>query len=505
MRKERIEPTERKKLTNRVRQKRIAEVAALLKDGKRKLEGDQRLEAALMVSQLYQEVRKAKLTAEVAPTCENEKVSGEGAFRIARWKLHDRIEVVNAEARSKYPKHGPTPLKNAATYLRLVAALAGIIGRDRDETQIELLERAGLAKEIGPVTEDEANPALRLSRLLQDLVRDLAVSLDIQSLWTEAESVSAGWDPYGAPVAMALEESIESDAFRVSPAGRFYPVLFDGGVPPFPAIRIARIPFGQLRGEFVVRTSFDDEHGTVAPGVVTAYWDLHLAIAPTGPLSASAYFMRSCLDELRLEAPISKTLVAKSTLSDFEYFSNEMTWSGQNSFDEPCCNDVNFSESFELAWSRLVKQNKSPASSSFFRPSRSANQLDGDETPTDTYEYLRFNPVSPRSVQDWLIDDLSYGDGPDHRKSEPVNLPWETRRTLWSPRGTLAWHVEAGLHDGSIEAALRDWVADYRASLADFTGSRRAQAEADEQALRERWRARREAEALQTATKEGSS
>jgi hypothetical protein len=57
-----------------------------------------------------------------------------------------------------------------------------------------------------------------------------------------------------------------------------------------PAVPIARIPFGSLPGPF--RLTNDAGETREEPGHAVAYWKLHLAIGPSGPLSVAPYLIR---------------------------------------------------------------------------------------------------------------------------------------------------------------------------------------------------------------------
>ncbi len=485
-----------RRISARVREEMQSRIDALIAGGDPKiLNSDQRLRAALFISKLYAQAKALKhRPKEIETHCGAVTKAGED-FRIHRWMLRQSETAITPELKQRYAGKAE-PARNVRIYLKLVAGLAEILAKDPFNLQQEFLTFTGLnAKPLPPdpmLDPSEVQPELRLARLLRDHAAQMADRLDLVKLFQRAKRLQAGWNLHDGPVAKFLDPTF---------SGPFDPKLpptfvlwLEIEVPPYPSVKIGRIPYGFLAGSFSVVPLTDDgaeasqDRATlILEGSATAYWELYLAIAPTGDMGVGSYMIRGSSVDIHLPMGDAGAMVSH-TLRDAE----DDLWSlwpeefqgarRRNQFFQDGRWQVHLTDAMAERFS------SDPAFwPSCYRPERRGGTLE-EHPPSHDIPYARIAPTTAQNILDWLLEDLSLparlgGAAP---MLDP-SLYGETAVVTWNRGESFAFRVEAALHNGRLDAGFQDWVARYNASLSELKQKWFDDAQRDEGALRDRW------------------
>ncbi|MDP2083515.1 MAG: hypothetical protein U0934_04155 [Pseudotabrizicola sp.] len=285
-------------------------------------------------------------------------------------------------------------------------------------------------------------PEQRLSALINDHAAVAARNLDLARHFQRAERLQAGWNAKLPPeLAVDLGTEGATGSFRATePTDR--QLWLETAAPPLPTVAVARLPFGWLSGPFRLTNQAGETEER--PGQAMAYWDLHLAIGPTGPLSVGAYLVRTSSVDLEIDGHLL-------TLPDMQDDVQQIATSYPHAPKIDLSGDI---------WE--VSCDAEPV----YRSRRAG--LDEDP-PSETVPLLRVEPVSASSVRAWLMTPLDFfvEDGPLINavdRLEPLSLGG----IGWVRAESIARSVEIALRDGRLDDGFSRWLAQYQPALGQF-------------------------------------
>ena len=483
-----------RRISARVREDMQSRIDALIAGGDPKLlTDDARLRAALFISKLY---ALAKATGHrpkaIEAHCGNVTQAGED-FRIHRWMLRQSEKEITPELTQRYVGKAE-PGRKVRLYLKLISGLAEMLKKDPFNLQQEFLAVTGLNARALPrdpmLDPAEVQPELRLSRLLRDHAAQMADRLDLAKLFQRGERLQAGWSLHDGPVAKFMESDFRFD-LKSPPT---FVAWLDIEVPPYPSVKVGRIPYGFLAGSFSAVPLTDDgtepsqDRATLTlDGSATAYWELHLAIAPTGDMGVGSYMIRNASVDIKLPMGDGGAMITH-TLRD----AHDDLWGLQsvevqgrlwgNIFHHDGWWQVHLTDAMTRTFS------SDPAFwESCYRLERRGGELE-EYPPSHSVPNARITPTTARSIHDWLVEDLSLP--PRLGGAAPLiydHLDGKMDAVTWNKGASFAARVEAALHNGRLDALFRDWVEQYNLSLTELERTWFDAAQRDEYALRDRW------------------
>jgi hypothetical protein len=236
--------------------------------------------------------------------------------------------------------------------------------------------------------------------------------------------------------------------------------------PALPTVMIARIPFGIVEGAFKLTSQTLDKKKSVA-GSAVAYWDLHLAIGPSGPLNVGAYFVRSTSVELTL----GDDVFALPDLQDDVY---------QFVSGFPCEPVVSLDD---IAWTVAFEGEP------FYRPQR---HISCEESPpSGSVPNAHVTPVTAASIRAWLMTPLSL-DLPSGREAGSIPMIDVLERHPspapgWIRAHCLARSLETALRDTTLESKFADWMTRYLPALQSMENDWLHETQNKDNALLARW------------------
>ncbi len=487
----------------RIRGRKLLQIGRL-RDGKVKkhLEGEIRLKAALFVRSRYGALLKPQgqfTMDEITRHLENFDGIPRG-LKIHRWMLKKTVSEITPELVADY-RERPEPQKKTWMYLKLVAALADMAGQDPDDAMIAFMDQTGLSDRLSsrPLDwiDEDLDPRLKLSDLLRHHAAHTAEQFDLASLFERAERLQAGWNPDRGPKAILLEDAFQ----RFTPASVFSGAWVVDALPPLPAVALASIPFGHLGDAgFVLEPAItpdgddgpdDRQQERHMTGTATAFWHLHLAIAPQPGGGVQPCLLRTT----RLSVTLDIGQDAEVLRADFDVdphqddlyelapgnlrpASIELDGRRRITFDQE-------------TWKRLQKlENKGRV----YRESRRNDETD-EGPPHESIPLARLVSVAPQSIQDWLLDDLELAGAQVLRSPilSTFDSPTQDWPRTWFIAPSLARDLELAIRHDALQVGFRDWVTAYEASLKALEEERLTEMTAADLALRARWRADRDA------------
>lgn len=424
-------------------------VAALSKGAApKRLKDRQRLVAAAQVGLHVRLIREAGRS--MSEICEDlgERM-GKGSrsqsvepFRLHRWMLKGGATEVTDSLVAQY-KNRPEPLRWTAVYLQLIEHLALMAGRDPIDSQGALLTALDLT--VLDTTQGDDGmplPEQRLAALLNEHAAVAARNLDLAGHFQRAERLQVGWNAKLTPEsALDLGTEAATGSFRATePTDR--QLWLETAAPPLPTVAIARLPFGWLSGPFSLSNHAGETQER--PGQAVAYWDLHLAIGPTGPLSVGAYLVRTSSVDLEIDGHLF-------TLPDMQDDVQQITSGHPHAPKIGLSGDI---------WD--VSCDAEPV----YRPQRAG--LDEDP-PSETVPLLRIEPVSASSVRAWLMTPLDFvvDDGPWIDAVDRFD-PSSLDGIGWVRAESIARSVEIALRDGRLDNGFNRWLDQYQPALDQF-------------------------------------
>ena len=383
----------------------------------------------------------------------------------------------------------------------LVAALADMAGQDPDDAMIAFMDQTGLSDRLSSrlldSIDEDLDPRLKLSDLLRKHAAHTAEQFDLASLFERAERLQTGWNPDLGPKAILLEDALQ----RFTPASVFSGVWMLDALPPLPAVALASIPFGHLGDAgFVLEPAIrpdgedgpDDHHQERhLTGTATAYWHLHLAIAPQPSGGVQPCLLRTT----RLSVKLDIGQDTEALWSDFDVYPHQDALSELDhgnprlaSIELDGRRGISFDQKTSERLRKLDKKDR------LYRKPRRKNETD-EEPHHDTIPFARLVSVAPQSIQDWLVDDLEFAGAQVLRS--PILSDFDSSTQDW-PRAwfigpSLARDLELAIRVDALQAGFRDWVTAYEASLKALEEEHLSEMTAADLALRARWRADRDA------------
>lgn len=463
------------------------------------LEGDARLEAALLVGCLYDRALASRSSQEIREELADLDRGGE-PFRIHRWMIRTPEHKLSDELR-KFCANRSEPQKKIRTYLALVDRLARMIGDDPFARVWELLEATRLNERfehtVTRMIPGEIEPRQRLAALLNDHAIHLAEVLDLPGLWQKAEKLQRGWDMNLGPIPISIDQGIMQNHFRSDVAATQLQWLsFEA--PAYPSVKIARLPYGLFDGPFEVMRAVPDARDPVLiKGQLALYCDLWLMIAPSGKYGVGSYLSRTPGFGLILANGSSVPLTAPQGA----FIDNVFTLSYSANVLQPIIALPSAEEgSFELQ--------PEEAYSLSFPEERFQAIIEKPDVwaicthplmrgaPEDVFDeempFIRTSRVAPKTINDWLVLDFTM-DGPGR------HLPQIRFFSGGSAKDTLGWiagdcaarDLEQTLHNGVLDQTFTSWASSYRSALDQIEADWTAKAAAAEIQLRKRWKEER--------------
>lgn len=459
------------------------------------LEGDARLEAALLVGRLYDRARASRSSQEIREGLADLDRGGE-PFRIHRWMIQTPEPKLSDELRKTYAKRSE-PQKKVRTYLALVDRLARMIGDDPFARVWELLEATSLNERLNRTVADiplgEIEPRQRLAALLNDHAAHLAEVLDMPGLWQKAEKLQMGWDMNLGLVPLRIDQGIMRNQFRGDVAATLLRWLsFEA--PAYPSVKVARLPYGLFEGPFEITRAIPGPHDPVLiEGQLALYCDLWLVIAPSGKYGVGSYLSRTPGYGLILSDGRSLPL----TTQQGSFWENEFTLSGTAISDLsinylPRADKGAFEllpeEAFVLSFPEERFQEVLENPKTWSSCTRSSTHGAGEDVFDEEMPFILMSRVTPKSLEEWLEPDFSMegtaGFLPQLRPYQGIS---EVSSPGWITFDCLARDLEQALHNGVLDHAFKSWTTAYRSALAQIEMEWAEAAAAAENQLRERW------------------
>jgi hypothetical protein len=424
-------------------------VAALLNGaGPKRLKDRQRLVAAAQVGMHVKLIREAGssmseiceyLGARIGAGSRSQSVE---PFRLHRWMLKGGATEVTDSLVAQY-KGRAEPLRWTAVYLQLLEHLALLAGRDPIDSQGALLTALDLPMQENTQPDDGMPlPEQRLAALISEHAAVVARNLDLARLFQRADRLQVGWNSKRSPIEvvdLAAEESTGS--FKsTEPTDR--QLWLETAAPPLPTVAVARLPFGWLSGPFRLTNQAGETQER--PGQAVAYWELHLAIGPTGPLSVGAYLVRCSSVDVEIDGHL---FMLPDIQDDVEQIASGYPHAPKIDLH----GDI---------WE--VSCDAEPV----YRPQRAG--LDEDP-PSETVPLLRIDPVSASSVRAWLMTsmDLVVDDGPLISAVDRL-APLSLDGIGWVRAESIARSLEISLRDGRLDEGFSRWLDQYQPALDQF-------------------------------------
>lgn len=469
----------------------------LLLDGTRTkhLEGETRLLAARIVRKLYERVLKpnGELSLEEITThLENSPGIAPG-LKLHRWMLKkDETEIT--QDLIAYYRDRPEPQKKTRVYLRLVAALAELCEENPEDVMIAFVDETGLWDRLSSRTDgsssDDLDPRFRLADLLRHQAAHIADRFDLASLFGRAERLQAGWNPDLGPEAILLHDALQP----ISATNTFAGAWEVDALPALPAALLASIPFGQFTNAgFILSQSEVDTRGPGRlidgairrTGSATAFWDLYLAISPHAAGGVRPCFVRTTRLMVTLDDADTDEMEEFNVLPHNEALSGLLLdWRYACKIQHDGERNIFFDQQTAEAFDQAFDSEK---------VYRNARRGIDEDSPDNDLPFARIEPVTPRAIQDWLIDDLNYG------SAEVRTIPelWEPHDApaaapTWFITPSLARNLEIAIRRDALQSRFSDWITRFETSLTALEESRRQEMEETDLNLRARWRAERE-------------
>lgn len=424
-------------------------VVALVDEGgaPKRLKDRQRLMAAAHIGLHVKLIREAGTS--MSEICEylGERI-GMGArtqsgepFRLHRWMLKGSATEVTDELVAQY-KGRAEPLRSTAIYLRLLEHLALMAGRDPIDSQGALLTALDLSVKDMQPDDGIPLPEQRLAALINEHAAVVARNLDLARLFQRVERLQTGWNAkLGPEVLIDLATEDATGKFKsTEPTDR--QLWLETAAPPLPTIALARFPFGWLCGPFRLTNHAGETQER--PGQAVAYWELHLSIGPTGPLSVGAYLLRSTSVDLDIDGHI---FMLPDMQDDVEQIASGY----------PHAPKIDL---FGDIWG------VSCAAQRVYRTQRAGFD---EDPPSETVPLLRMDPVSASSVRDWLMTPMDFvlDDGPLISAVDRL-APFALDGIGWVRADSIARSLEIALRDGRLDEGFRRWLDNYLPALDQF-------------------------------------
>lgn len=483
---------------------------------KTKLTGRGRLEAALLVSQLYEQTRSRGLSRDTIEERIGAELEGRAtrSFRLERWMMPRGIEQITDDDVSNY-RDRHEPQRKECVYYVIVRVLSDILQRDPDIARLQLWERTGrgaLDALVG-IPIDEIEPAARLASLLQAFARTISVKADIQTLLYKARKLNLGWSVLKDPEAEPLQNYVALDDWQI---------WGDAVVPPFPAARIVTIPVMTFDGNFNVFEIADDyTTGTIVRGQFELDLDLFVTVKSDGKSSFAAFLGKVWNHRLYLGAS-DKFPGFSGRGEPYGSESEEFLWLAE--FSSNCVkiktgdgrkwlleagggpaweyDESNYSTSNSpFAGCRLnpgVEEFAAKAEGSPRLIFIDAGTIAGWLGRTDASGTSINAPGCPPGAR-WCLGETRAEQAkqierlrqiPAHMQGyAATELPAKPTDAIetWHRASSMARNLEESLHSGALERALWTWLENFRASLDAHETEWIAKASHAEEALRRRW------------------
>jgi hypothetical protein len=482
---------------------------------KTKLTGRGRLEAALLVSQLYEQAGHRNLSREEIEARIGAALEGRAtrSFRLERWMMPRSIEQITDDVVRNY-RDRHEPQRKECVYYVIVRVLSEILQCDPDIALLQLLERTGreALDALTGIPIDEIEPAAKLASLLQEWARTMGVKADIQSHLNKARKLNLGWSALKDPEAETVKnyDSLKN------------PQIWGGAiVPPFPAARIVTVPVMKFDGNFnIFATAEDYTTGTIVKGRFELDLDLFITVKPDGKSGFAAFLGKVWNHRLYLGAS-----------KEFPGFSGRGTGYGETEeffeLAEFSSNVVEITTSDGCKW--FVEEGGGPSwefddsiNSTFnsaFAGCRLNPGVEGFAAKAEVAPPLIFidagtiagwlgefdataSPINlagcPPGAR-WCLGETraeqaeqieSLRQSPAHMQVyaaiEPLGKTYDAIET-WHRTASMARNLEESLHSGALERALGIWLEKFQASLDAHETEWIAKASHAEEALRRRW------------------
>jgi hypothetical protein len=456
------------------------------------LEGKTRLNAALLIRKRYEELLKPHGPHSMTEIQEHlGNAAGAGEVKIHRWMLRKGETEVTQSLIIHYAERAE-PQKKTGGYLRIVGALAELAGDDPEEAMIAFLHQTGLSDRLdlkgGLAAYDPRDPRLSLADLLRDFAASVAEQNDLASLFDTAERLQLAWNPADGPIAVLLDAWHE----RMTRRGALDGLWLVNALPPFPSVPLARIPFAHVEeaGFDLGGRAPDRQKGAATEhrrGSATAYWRLHLSIAPAPGGGVMPCFLRTTGLTVRLAFPDGSPEPRQSfDIADHEDDLFELVPGGR----DRAWIDLDGPKWIAFDAVTAARVENPQAQAALYRTRKRLRRTDDEMPPHEGLPFARLTHVSPASIEDWLLD------MPDPVLAAVELEPALAAASEWCDPGMETWmrgpslarDLEIALRTGVLRDALSEWVESYRQSLTELEEAYLARMGDADRELRTKWR-----------------
>ncbi|WP_299844894.1 hypothetical protein [uncultured Jannaschia sp.] len=474
---------------------------------KSRLKHPDHLRAALAFGRLYREATGRKRGSRTAFEDRlRARLREEGIERehiqVQKLKLPAKVTAIDAETQKEWHRK-PRPHRGLRHYLAAVQVVAEMTGQDPEFTQITFLKELSIWK-TGPrleVPEELHEAADALCALLREMCRTVARYTDVMATVQRTKYHCMNWDP---------------DTGRVKPAdysnmiGPFSPVYptddigtHKSEMRPFPSVPLVRVPMGWVDCQLLIeergsasavfRGDRSDGRFSSHSGRLIQYREVRLALAPLDEREAGGVLLSQDALAWR-DASCSRwdptiPIVGEGNWTDIPRFEKAedvalplfvpgygyfeaQTPEGWRRVAISCGHDLDechegYQHGEDWEWDPID------------RPGEIHHLGRG---------YVSATRLTPDHVFHWLIENRDF-------KEERAVCPWELDPSgyqdippLRSPSFTPASIIEAALHAGTIETALREKSISISQQIAGIISDHRSAADLAQAELLARWK-----------------
>lgn len=479
---------------------RLAELT--LETGKKLLDED-RLRAALAFGALYVEATERRRDSRtIFQDRLRQELRARGLERIdpqvRKLKLPRAIKAIDREIVHRY-RGKPEPHRSLRHYLAAVCVAADLLGQDRAEAQIAFLRNLSIWQTTPrlEVAEEAWDAANSLWRMLDAMCRAVAQQTKLLTAIRRTEYTQMKWDPF-------LRQLHASDGYCMDgPVSPVHPVC-DFGTHiseqrPFPSVQLLRVPMGWANTELFVEQGpgtgaeilgGERRSGVLEPraGRLIQYREVRLALAPIDERQCGGVLLSQDAVIWRDAGPAGGTE---------HRLVGEGNWTDMAAVDErgfhPQFSDQ-YSRVFEIrlddGWHRVARRRFDDLDQARNDYAEGCDwEWDPLEHPGDVpylgRGYVSATRLTPDYVHHWLI-------APQNMDQERAVCPWardfpKPGTPLRAPLHTPARAIERALHDGSLEALLRERSEAIAVASAEILEASRRRSNAAEAAMMARW------------------
>lgn len=480
-----------------------AKLARLAAPGnKRMLQNLPRLQAALALGELFDQVRRKtgmtqeQIESDLSTALRRLEISG-STFRIERWRLPRRVTEVTSDLVSAY-KDKAQPQRHEKVYYAATRHLAAKLGQDPFEAQRALFLKIGIGTNEAQAGGAQASldQSHRVLALFRELASTMGTTQDLAALWARANAMNVG-------TSFLRPEPIRHETDFRRAFDLFWPKWSAGdatkalGPVDFPSPRapILRVPLFYVEDQFNVYPVPGGNPGSCSVKGRLDSW-IEISFAITRNAKGDGF-------DPALSFAYDHVLVLDAA-SDFPGFRGRcLTSDGQEDIEgmlalmsDAGCFETDDGHRWGVDWNNFPPD----AETGDDLNDRSADVPSGRwaKGGKEIYRGLQRGtmPLTVASMQNLLLPSglLPWADNAAAAFwcLSPAPADAAIAPVCWTSVPSHLRNLELAMHDGSLEAGLRDWISRYSAALDAKEEGWLTAAQADDDRLRQRWAAERQ-------------